>query len=258
VRAWLVRIAQSRIANELRRRRRRPLDGDGAVLAAVPDDRPGPPDVAWREYRRAAVREAFAELPPAQRRALGLAFFEDMTHEQVAAVLELPLGTAKTRIRSGLQKLRGLLPQVAAVSLLALVAILGWRQRTQELVVEQDDRAFVLLTASDTKDLRLGATSAMPAEAHARYRGRAGAPITVLTLSKFPAAPAGRTYQAWALHESTWTSLGTIEPDANGTARRIVEGPELARLPDAVEVTLEPVGGSAVPSAAIVARWPEP
>jgi RNA polymerase sigma factor (sigma-70 family) len=260
VRAWVVRIAQSRIANELRRRRRRPLDGDGEgrILAAVPDERPGPPDVAWREYRRAAVREAFAALPDPQRRALGLAFFDDMTHEQVAAVLDLPLGTAKTRIRTGLQKLRGLLPQVAAVALVALVAVLGWRQRAERLVVEQDDRAIGLLAASDTSDLRLGAVAGRPADAHARYRGRPGAPIAVVTLSKFPPPPAGRTYQMWALHRGAWTSVGVLEPDATGAARRIVETPELAELPEALEVTLEPAGGSAVPSGAVVVRWPEP
>jgi hypothetical protein len=45
-------------------------------------------------------------LPPTQRRAVDLAFFEDLTHEQVATELHLPLGTAKTRIRSGLRQLR--------------------------------------------------------------------------------------------------------------------------------------------------------
>jgi hypothetical protein len=45
-------------------------------------------------------------LPPAQRRAVDLVFFEDLTHEQVATELHLPLGTAKTRIRAGLRQLR--------------------------------------------------------------------------------------------------------------------------------------------------------
>jgi len=260
-RPWVIRITQSRIANELRRRRRRPrtdADPDGTFLASVPDERPGPADVAWREFRRTALRDAFDALPPAQRKALGLAFFEDMTHEQVAAVLALPLGTVKTRIRTGIQKLRGRLPELATASLLVVLAVLGLRERAHRFELARDDRALVLVTSSETSDLRLGAVDGTAAETHARYRGRAGAPIAVLTLSKFPAPPAGRVYQGWALRDGVWASLGTVEPDATGAARLIVEGPELATLPAMVEITVEPVGGSVAPSGAVVVQWPEP
>lgn len=261
VRAWVIRIAQSRVANEIRRRRRRPQldpDPDGAVLASVPDDGPGPADAAWREYRRATLRAAFDALPTAQRKALGLAFFEDMSHAQVASVLDVPLGTAKTRIRAALQKLRTRLPEIGAVSLVALVAVLGLSHRAERLAFERDERALALVTQSDTKDLRLGAVPGTAPETHARYRGREGAPIAVLTLSRFAAAPAGRTYQAWVRREDAWTSLGTVAPDATGAARLIVEAPALAALPSAVEITIEPAGGSAAPSGPVVVRWPEP
>ena len=260
-RAWIVRITQSRIANELRRRRRRPktdADADGTVLAGVVDEHPGPADLVWREFRRSALRAAFDELPPAQRKALGLAFFEDMTHEQVAAVLVLPLGTVKTRIRTGIQKLRGWLPQVATASLVVVLAVVGLRERTHRLELARDDRALALVTSSDTSALRLGALGATPAETHARYRGRTGAPIAVLTLSKFPPPPPGRAYQAWALRDGAWVSLGTVEPDATGAARVIVEGAEVATLPAMVEITVEPVGGSVAPGSTVVVRWPEP
>jgi RNA polymerase sigma-70 factor (ECF subfamily) len=259
VRAWIIRIAQSRIANELRRRRRRPLgdgDPDGTVLASVPDDRPGPADAAWREYRRLALRNAFDALPPAQQRALGLAFFDDMSHAQVASTLGLPLGTAKTRIRTALQRLRARLPEVAAVTLVALLAFLGLRQRAQRLAFERDERALTLVTASDTSDLRLGAVAGVASETHARYRGRPGAPIAVVTLSHFAPAPSGRTYQAWARTAAGWRSLGTAEPDATGAARLIAETPDVAVMPDAVEITLEPAGGSPAPSGSVIVRWP--
>jgi RNA polymerase sigma-70 factor (ECF subfamily) len=260
VRAWVVRMAQSRMANELRRRRRRPVtpDPDGALVGSVPDDGPGPVDVAWREYRRASLRSAFAELPPDQQKALGLAFFEDMTHEQVASVLDLPLGTAKTRIRTGIQKLRGRLPQVATASLAALLVVLGVRAHVRRLAFERDERALALVTSSDSTNLRLGAVGSTPAAAHARYRGRAGTPLAVVTLTAFPPAPAGRAYQGWVRHADVWTSLGTIEPDATGVARVIIEGPELAAAPDAIEITLEPAAGSTAPSGPVVVQWPEP
>ena len=110
LRTWLLAIAQRRIANELRRRSRRPklASDDGESLAAV-DPSPGPVAEAWLAYRRAAVREALEHLPAEQRKALGLAFFEELTHEQVAQVLELPLGTAKTRIRTAMLRLRAAL-----------------------------------------------------------------------------------------------------------------------------------------------------
>jgi anti-sigma-K factor RskA len=94
-----------------------------------------------------------------------------------------------------------------------------------------------------------------PAETHARYRGRPGAAIAVLTLSKFPAAPRGQTYQVWVRHGERWTALGTVEPDADGSGRLIAESPALASLPDAVEITLEPRGGASTPSSRVIVSW---
>ena len=114
----MLQIAHHRIVNELRRRSRRPSTGsndDELDLEAIPGDAPDPAENAWYEYRRAAVQAAFAGLPPHQRQPLGLAFFEDLTHEQIADVLNLPLGTTKSRIRAGLQGLRGKLAMVVAV-----------------------------------------------------------------------------------------------------------------------------------------------
>jgi len=259
-RPWVLQIAHFRILNELRRRSRQPQvepDPEGLHLADLPDDSPEPAEAAWLEYRRSALQAALAELSPPQRQALGLAFLEDLTHEQVASVLNLPLGTAKTRIRAGLQKLRGkLAPQMAALALLGILSLLGVRYHAERAARQRDERALTLVTASDTENIRLAPVPGVSLETHARYRGRAGAEIAVVTFSHFPPAPAGQTYQVWVLHQGMWTALGTVQPDTSGNARLIAEGPVLAVLPDAIQVTREPTGGSAAPSGAVVVAWP--
>jgi RNA polymerase sigma-70 factor (ECF subfamily) len=64
---------------------------------------------AWLRLRRDAVRAAITQLPEAQRTALELAFFAGLTHVEVAEQLDIPLGTAKTRIRTALLRLRDIL-----------------------------------------------------------------------------------------------------------------------------------------------------
>jgi len=259
VRAWVLQIAHFRVLNELRRQSRQPEltpDPDGLMLAGLPARDPGPLEATWRQHRRAVLTSALEELPPPQREALRLAFLEDLTHEQVAAELGLPLGTAKTRIRVGLQKLRDTLaPRWAALAALCLLAALGVRYGSERATSARYDRALSMMTASDSVNLRLAPVPGTPEKTHARYRGRPGAGIAVVTLSEFPAAPAAETFQAWARHGTTWTSLGTVEPDAGGSARLIAEDPALAALPDGLEVTLEPGNGSASPSARVIVAW---
>jgi RNA polymerase sigma factor (sigma-70 family) len=259
LRAWILQIAHFRLLNELRRRSRQPEivpDPEGLVLAGLPARDPGPAEAAWLQHRRTVLSSALAELPPPQREALGLAFLDDLTHEQVAAELGLPLGTAKTRIRAGLQKLRGALgPQWATVAALCLLAALGIRYRSEHSTLARYDRALSMVTSSDSVNLRLAPVPGTPQETHARYRGRPGVATAVVTFSNFPPAPGGKTYQAWARHGATWTSLGTVEPDAGGSARLIAEAPTLATLPDGLEVTLEPRTGSAAPTGPVLVAW---
>src|SRR5499426_615693 len=198
VRAWILQIAHFRLLNELRRRSRQPEivpDPDGLVLEGLPAGDPGPAEAASRQRRASIIQSAFDELPPPQRQAVGLAFLDDLTHEQVAAELGLPLGTAKTRIRSGLQKLRATLgPQWAALAALCLLVALGIRYRSEHATLARYDRALSMVTASDSVNLRMGALPGTPEETHARYRSRPGVGVAVVTFSKFAPAPAGATY----------------------------------------------------------------
>jgi RNA polymerase sigma-70 factor (ECF subfamily) len=99
--AWLAVIARNRAIDALRRRR--PQDDIDEVMISVE------PDLASEAERsRAAekVRGALKAMPPAQRAALEMAYFEGLTHAEIAEKTGDPLGTIKTRIRTGLLTLR--------------------------------------------------------------------------------------------------------------------------------------------------------
>ncbi len=260
VRPWLLQIAHYRIANELRRRSRRPqvhADPDGERLASIPEPGPGQSEEIWNAYRQAALRRALEELPPPQRQALGLAFFEQLSHDEIASALKLPLGTAKSRIRAGLRSLRlRLAPLIAAVAGAAILGVFASRLLSGRAELARGDRALTMLTSSDAQALRLTAPGNPESRIHGVYRYRLGSPIGVLTISNFPPAPAGRVYRAWALHASAWIPLGDARPDASGHAREIAEHPALASRPDELRVTLESGAAGAVPSGAVVIAWP--
>lgn len=261
-RSWVLQIAHHRIVNELRRRSRRPqtgANGDELDPEAIPGDAPDPAENAWQEYRRSAVQAAFAGLPLHQRQPLGLAFFEDLTHEQVASVLSLPLGTTKSRIRAGLQALRGKLAMVVAILAIGGATVLvGVHDHESRMALQRDERALALVTSSDTLSARLVAVAGAPPDAHAVYRGRKGADIAVMTFSNLPMLSDGEVYQAWALRGDAWSSLGLVQPDAHGSARLILEGSKVASFPDALQVTREASSSSTTPSDAVVIAWPSP
>ena len=102
--AWLLAIAHRRAVDRVR--------SVGAstrrdVRYAV-EDRPYDitAEQAERAVERQEVRRALDELTPAQREAIALAYYGGHTHTEVARILDLPVGTAKTRIRDGLARLR--------------------------------------------------------------------------------------------------------------------------------------------------------
>ena len=107
VAAWLLMLARSRAIDRLRARRARPEEPGGETAATQLVDS-GPP-VEWQylsSEQIRLVRTALERLPFLQRLAIELAYFEGLTHVEIAARLEEPLGTVKTRIRSALTKLR--------------------------------------------------------------------------------------------------------------------------------------------------------
>ena len=107
---WLVTLARSRAIDRLRQLGSRErvassvieFAGEGMVDAA---------ENTFRSEQRQLVAAALTELSEEQRRALILAYFEGLTQAEIAERLRSPLGTVKTRMRSGMIKLRELLSQ---------------------------------------------------------------------------------------------------------------------------------------------------
>lgn len=113
VAAWLLMIARSRAIDRLRARRTRveARTGDVQTLDEMPDAQPDAASAMLDEEQSRLVRQALGALPLLQRMAIELAYYEGLSHAEIAERLEQPLGTIKTRIRLGLLKLRDVLTE---------------------------------------------------------------------------------------------------------------------------------------------------
>jgi RNA polymerase sigma-70 factor (ECF subfamily) len=114
VSTWLTGITRHRAIDQLRRRGSRPEQHSMSWAELAPGAEPsinGPEQVSALAVERARVRAAIAQLSEEQKRVLALAYFQGLTQSQIAKALSLPLGTVKTRIRLGMQKLREILQE---------------------------------------------------------------------------------------------------------------------------------------------------
>lgn len=103
---WIMNVARSRAIDRLRlEQRKKRVNGypDSPLLATGAGD---PRETLELEERRGALRNALLVLTLEERQAIETAYFSELTHAEVAGRLNQPLGTIKTRIRSGLGKLR--------------------------------------------------------------------------------------------------------------------------------------------------------
>lgn len=105
---WLVTLARSRAIDRLRVLASRQRLADSAAQEVTGEASDAVADTLHAEQREIVAR-ALATLPEEQRRTLKLAYFEGLTQSEIATQLGTPLGTVKTRMRTGMMKLRELL-----------------------------------------------------------------------------------------------------------------------------------------------------
>lgn len=111
--SWLLGVAHHLAIDQWRRRRSRPPrrtgPDDEAPVPEVPDEGANVEAEAWRNVSRALIQQALAQLPAPRRQVIALAYFGGLTHTEIAARLGYPIGTVKSRMRLGVEQLRGLL-----------------------------------------------------------------------------------------------------------------------------------------------------
>ena len=106
---WLVTLARSRGIDRLRSLASRERVATMAGADEASDEVSDAASDAIRSEQRGVVNSALSQLPEEQKRPLMLAYFDGLTQSEIATQLGAPLGTVKTRMRSGMMKLRELL-----------------------------------------------------------------------------------------------------------------------------------------------------
>jgi len=108
VAAWLFRIARNKSLDQLRRQKARPQVVETASQEdweLWPGDEVSVESVAEQRWEQEYVRQALEKMPDEQRECLKLAYFSGMSQQQIAAHTQTPLGTVKTRLRLGVERL---------------------------------------------------------------------------------------------------------------------------------------------------------
>jgi RNA polymerase sigma-70 factor (ECF subfamily) len=230
--SWIVQIARRRALNELRRKEGRGQHSDEA-LAHVSDDSLEPDEAQWLAHRREVIRAAVDALPAAQRQALSLAFFDELSHEQIASILNTPVGTTKTRIRLALKRLAPVLVATLVGVSILLIAL------RREQHAARNEQALRMVTASDVTPLRLGPAPGAPSDAHGSYRTRPAASVAVLTTSHLPALAPSEGYVAWAHRADGWRLLGPVVVESDGRSVLVSDVDPGAPTSDEIRVTRE-------------------
>ena len=104
---WMASIARHQAIDLLRRRavqRSEPLSEE--LLETLADTQPGPQQQAEQASATQALQQCLQTLEARPRQAIELAYYEDLSHEQLATRLQVPLGTLKSWVRRGLQRLK--------------------------------------------------------------------------------------------------------------------------------------------------------
>ena len=103
---WMTSIVRNRCLDWLRRPRLEVPDEEGAIVEATESDTPGPLAELERAKESHALARCLKGLEGKQRQAIALAFFDGLSHSELARHLREPLGTVKTWVRRGLLRLK--------------------------------------------------------------------------------------------------------------------------------------------------------
>ena len=107
---WMTAIVRNRALDWLRRPREVEIDEEHEeLMASVPDESPGPEELLRQSLDAGALAECMKGLTEEQQRSITLAFFYGLSHGELAVQMRKPLGTVKTWIRRGLDRLKGCL-----------------------------------------------------------------------------------------------------------------------------------------------------
>ena len=111
---WIMSVAHHKIVDIYRSRRRtaeKTIPAEAEVLHRIPDPAPSVEQQVERDYNAQLVRAALAQLPPEQSKPLYLSAWHGYSQSEIATMLNQPLGTIKTRMRLGVQKLKAALEE---------------------------------------------------------------------------------------------------------------------------------------------------
>ena len=106
--SWLLVITRNRSIDRMRSRKRKVVHGEPIEALSNRQDHSfeDGAEHAVRSDERSSIKDAFGQLPPDQREVLELAYFSGLNHQEISEQLNLSLGTVKSRIRLGMEKLR--------------------------------------------------------------------------------------------------------------------------------------------------------
>lgn len=111
---WMTAIVRNRSLDWLRRPKETATSEEQeALLSAIPDESPGPAELVSLAADARKLHECMEHLSADQKRSISLAFFHGLSHGELAEKMDKPLGTVKTWIRRGLDRLKGCLEGLA-------------------------------------------------------------------------------------------------------------------------------------------------
>lgn len=203
-------------------------------IAATPLPRPGRPS-----------RSASTSPPKSSGPVVGSGLSVGWLAAAAAAILALGLGVYALQLRSQVERLQADLDATAA-----RLATTEAEARVNRTRLARAQAETSILTAADLRRVDLAGQKGAPRAAARAFWSRAQG--LVLTATRLPDLPEGRTYQLWVLTSGAPISAGIFRPDASGGTSIVFDTPVSLPPPAGMAVSVEPAGGVPAPTGEIV------